>query len=256
MRRLQLTVILIASSLGMAHAAENNATVVGGLDFGFKKLRLEVGKDSNGEGGGSFHPSYVTINPNFALGYKSFYASLSYDKSISADPGIGSDNNGAAATLLDFSRIDTTLTFGYRLNQSFSIFAGYTKGANEFTETSVNTVLVVKEINYTEKGPFAGVAYTSTFGDKGTLGLSLGYAKLDGELKIVTHGGPAKPDQISKGDNTGLSYSVTWSGPLTGSMNYRAGLKGTRYKMPAGPDNPQDITERYTTFFLGLVNYF
>jgi len=261
MRRLQLTLILIAAGLGTAQAAENNVAVVGGLDFGFKDMRLDFA--SAGE---VFNPFFVTINPSIVLGYKSFYAGLSYDKSISAEPSTGQALDMTSgvpiptATITDYSRADSTFTLGYRLNQSFSLFAGYTQGASKFTETRVVatpppppptiTTLVVTDIDYTETGPFAGVSYSKTFGDKGTLGLSIGYAQLDGDLKRSIL--PGTNVARLKGDTTGLSYGMTWSGPLTGSLGYRVGLKATQYKTK----DLDELTERYTSFFLGIVNYF
>lgn len=157
MRRITLALVLIVIGMGTSRAAESDVTVVGGMDFGFKQLRLDTG-----DGRDTFSPFYVTINPNIVLGYKSFYARLSYDKSISSDPetgqGSGPITGNPTATTLDFSRTDSTFTLGYRLNQSFSIFAGYTKGANEFTETRADVVLIVTDIEYTTTGPFAGVA--------------------------------------------------------------------------------------------------
>ncbi len=245
MRRLQLSLMLIASSLGMAHAAESNVTIVSGLDFGFKTLRLDTGR-----GGDVFRPSFVTINPSIVLGYRSFYAGLSYDKSVSADPDIGATvlAGTPTATVTDYSRTDSTFTLGYRLNQSFNLFAGYTEGANKFNTTVFGGGLIA--IDYTEKGPFAGVAYTKTFGDKGSLGMSIGYAKLDGDLKVDIP--PNVEFFRAKGDTTGLSYGLTWSGPLTGSLSYRVGVKAIRYEMK----DPVDLTERYTNFFFGIMNYF
>src|SRR5712692_3002426 len=243
MRRLILTLLLIAAGLGTAHGAESDVTVVGGLDFGFKKLRLDTGS-----GAGVFNPSFVTINPNIVLGYSSFYASLSYDKSVSADPEIGQLAGSTIATVTDYSRTDSTFTLGYRLNQSFNLFAGHTEGANKFNTTVFGGGLIA--IDYTEKGPFAGVAYTKTFGDKGSLGMSIGYAKLDGDLKVDIP--PNVEFFRAKGDTTGLSYGLTWSGPLTGSLSYRVGVKAIRYEMK----DPVDLTERYTNFFFGIMNYF
>ncbi|HLQ27006.1 MAG TPA: hypothetical protein VK138_14160 [Acidiferrobacterales bacterium] len=261
MRRLTLTLLLIAVGLGTAHGAESDVTIVSGLDFGFKDMRLDFTSASN-----VFNPSFVTINPSIALGYKSFYASLSYDKSISADPSTGQAldmTSGApipTATITDYSRADSTFTLGYRLNQSFSLFAGYTQGASNFTETRVVTTpavpspsittLIVTDVEYTETGPFAGVGYSKTFGDKGTLGLSIGYAQLDGELQVAVH--PGTKVTRFKGDTTGLSYGLTWSGPLTGSLGYRVGVKATKYQTK----DLDDLTERYTSFFLGITNYF
>lgn len=250
MRRITLVLVLVATGMGAAHAAESGVTVVGGMDFGFKQLSLDTGG-----GGDTFSPFYVTINPNIVLGYKSFYAGLSYDKSISADPETGQAPSSIGpvptATILDFARTDSTFTFGYRLNRSLSLFTGYTKGANEFTETRFDVTLIVTDIEYTTTGPFAGVAYSKTFGDSGTLGLSIGYAKLDGKLKFTVQPGAASSGDV-KGDATGISYGLTWSGPLTESLGYRIGVKGIRYEM----EDPADITERYTNIFIGIVNYF
>ncbi|MFL6624666.1 MAG: hypothetical protein ACJ8NR_18905 [Sulfurifustis sp.] len=248
MRKTLLAAVLVAAA-GSANA--DDITVVGGFDFGFKKLHLDTGGGSN-----IFNPGFNTINPSVALGYKSFYAILSYDTSISAEPGI-SDAGSVSADVLDFSRTDSTVTLGYRINDSFNLFAGYTKVANHFTETRLvtdfmgNFFFTVTLIDYTEAGPFAGVAYTKRFADKGSLSLSLGYAKLDGTLKFEVH--PSGSTDEVTGDTTGLSYGLTWSGTLTGSLGYRVGIKGTQYKMKA---SDSDITERYTNLFIGITNYF
>lgn len=248
MRRITSASVLIAVGLGTAHAAESDITVVGGMDFGFKQLRLDTG-----DGRDTFSPFFVTISPNIVLSYKSFYAGLSYDKSISSDPEIGQEPSGVGptATTLDFARTDSTFTLGYRLNQSFNAFTGYTKGANEFTETRATIVLFVTEIDYSTEGPFAGVAYSKSFGNKGTLGLSVAYAKLDAELTFTFRPSAGGSTDV-EGDVTGLSYGLTLSGPLTESLGYRIGIKATRYEM----DDPGDITERYTNIFIGIVNYF
>lgn len=247
MRRSLLGLMLVVAGLGVARAEENDLTVVGGVDFGFKKLRLDVDRARS-----SFSPSYVTINPTLGLSYKSFYASASYDKSLGIGPGDDEveGGSGPTASTLDFSRADTTYTLGYRLNPSFSVFVGHTRGVSQFTDTTFDTTLIVTRTVYSETGPFAGVAYTKAFGDKGSLGLSVGYAKLDGEFEQLFR--PGAGTFTVEGDITGLSYGVTWSGALTGSLGYRIGVKATRYKM----EEPLDIIERYTNIFLGIANYF
>jgi hypothetical protein len=246
MRWIALASILIATSLGTVRAADSETTVVGALDFGFKTLHLDTGSAGN-----VLNPSYASINPSVALGYQSFYASLSYDRSLGADPSTGQTmvSGTPTATLVNFSRTDSTFTLGYRLGD-FSLFAGYTKGANHFTQTTSFIVQFATDIDYTETGPFAGFAYTKTFRDKSSLGFSVGYAKLDGELRTFTR--PTNTLSEVKGDNTGLSYGLTWSGSLTGSLGYRVGVKATRYEMK----DPGNITERYTNIFVGITNYF
>lgn len=246
MRRMLLASMLIAAGLATAHAADSDSVVVGGFDFGFKTMHLDPRN-----GGNVLDTSYVSVNPSVAWGYKSFYASLSYDRSIAADPTIGQTTGATpSATWSDFSRTESTFTLGYRLNDAVSLFTGYTKGANHFTQMGAALVLVATEIDYTETGPFVGVAFNVNVRDKGNLGLSVGYAKLDAKLQIVAHPGGATTEVT--GDSTGLSYALTWSGTLTGSLGYRVGAKSTSYDM----DDPGQVTERFNSIFLGITNYF
>jgi hypothetical protein len=247
MRRITFALLLIAFGLSAANAADSDdVTVVGGLDFGFKKLRLDFdGTD------GAFSPSFVTINPNLGLSYDSFYASLSYDTSISAESTSGTDPIFGAGTKTDYSRTDSTFTLGYRLNQWFSLFAGYTYGVSKANVSGAFLVSTVRDIEFKEVGPFAGAAFSMTFGNIGTLGLSVGYAKLNGELSRVDHPSRSVDFQV-EGDTEGFSYGLAWSGPLTGSLGYRVGLKSTRYET----QDLRNLTERYTSLFLGISNYF
>ena len=246
MRSLLLASMLIAAGLATAHAADSDSVIVGGFDFGFKTMHLDPRN-----GGNVLDTSYVSINPNVAWGYKSFYSSLSYDRSIAADQSIGQTMGATpSATLADFSRSESTFTLGYRVNDTISLFTGYTKGANHFTQTGAALVLVATEIDYTETGPFVGFALNLNVRDKGNLGLSVGYAKLDAKLQIVARPGGATTEVT--GDSTGLSYALTWSGTLTGSLGYRVGVKTTSYDM----DDPGQVTERFNSFFLGITNYF
>jgi hypothetical protein len=249
---------LVAGS-GVARAEdEGGIAVVAGLDFGFKAFKLLV------PDGNSFNASYVDINPTLALGYGRFYANFSYDKTIDANSRITSDGNTAptaSADQLDFSRSDTTVTLGFRLTPSLNAFAGYTKGKNRFLETRVDvdpvngSTLAISDIRYNSDGPFIGTSYTRSYGEKGSLSLSLAYGWLQGELRIKEYGGGNPPSSGAiTGDTQGVSVGATWTGPLTGNLSYRYGLKWTQYKLTGGGDF--DLTERYTTLFFGISNYF
>jgi hypothetical protein len=242
MHRQIIALALVVVSVGTARADEDSLTVVGGMDFGFKKLHLDTGS-----GAGAFNPSFVTINPNVTLAYNSFYAILSYDRSISAEPETGGTSS---ATVTDYSRTDSTFALGYRLNPSFNLFVGYTEGVNRFVTTTANVILIATDTTYTEKGPFAGASYTRAFGDTGNLTLSAAYGWLKGDLKVDVR--PGSGSGSVTGDTKGLSLGLTWSGPLTGSLGYRVGLKGTWYEMK----DPITIKERYTDLFVGILNYF
>ena len=259
MRRITLALVLVASSFGAA-AADGEMTVVGGFDFGFKKLRLDFDRADN-----AFTPSFVTINPNIGWSYDSFYASLSYDKSISAESTSGVDPTFGLGTKTDYSRADSTFTLGYRINPSFSLFAGYTHGVSKFNVTGTRLIVTdpntnppevelftnVTDIEFKETGPFAGAAFNVTFSNQSTLGLSIGYAKLDGELSRRSQPSAATDFEVN-GDTEGFSYGLTLSGPMTGSLGYRLGLKSTRYET----DDLNGLTESYSSIYLGVMNFF
>lgn len=198
MSRKMIALLMAVLGASVAHADDGEMTVVGGIDLGFKKLMLDTGA------GDKFSPSFMTVNPNIVLGYKSVYAGLSYDSTVHAEHGMERDQSSGLGYTFDYDRSDTTFTLGYRLNQSFALFTGYTEGKNTFFLELPAVVLNGKKIDYKESGPFAGISYSATFGSKGTLGLSVGYAKLNGELTTVVF--PSGVTGSVTGDATGYSY--------------------------------------------------
>jgi hypothetical protein len=253
MRRIVFILLLCASGPGVVHAADE-AMIVGGIDFGFKSLRLDFDRADN-----AFTPSFVTINPNLGLSYGGFYASLSYDRSISAESISGVDAAFGLGTSTDYARTDSTFTLGYRINPSFSLFAGYTHGVSTFNVTGSRllfttppeVVIGVTDVEFKETGPFAGAAYNMSFANQHTLGLSVGYAMLDGELS--RHSQPTGLGDFEvDGDTEGFSYGLTLSGPLTGSLGYRVAFKSTRYET----QDLDGLTESYNSFYIGVMNFF
>jgi hypothetical protein len=249
MRRLLPALLLVMSGLNTAHSDQSDVTIVGGLDFGFKKLKLDTGDDQ----GRDLRNTFITLSPNIGVAYKSFYATASVEQSIQSPTQVGTEGNGTTANLQEFSRSESTLSFGYRLAPSFSVFGGFTKTGIDVVETTTESNnLKAKQITYVEHGPFVGASYNKSFGDKGTLAVSVAYAALDSRIKFVDHPGGVDLEQTQDGDNTGLSYGLTWSGSLTGSLGYRLGLKAVRYEM----ESALGLEERYVNFFFGISNYF
>jgi hypothetical protein len=251
--------ILLLSLSGPAQAADSEVTVVGALDFAFKDLTLE----SPGGGGAQFNTTLITINPGVAVAYRRVYVNINFDKSIDSASTTQIENGLPA--MLTMSRSDAVLTLGYRVFDSVSLYAGWLSGEigayliGERQTAGLGTyVFYTQEISYTEKGPFAGIAFAHNFSDKGSVSISVAYAKLDGEISQTRYTGGATPGTAydnNGSDVKGLSYSLIWTGPLNGSMSYRLGVKSTRYEGDAIGSEP-GINEYYTSLFLGLTNTF
>lgn len=250
--------IPLLSLTAPAQAADSEVTVVGALDFAFKDLTLE----SPG-GGGTFNTTLTTINPGVAIAYGRVYANINFDKSIDSAATTQVENNLPA--MLTMSRSDTVLSLGYRVLDSVSLYAGWLSGeigaylAGERQTGGPGTyAFYTQEISYTEKGPFAGIAFSHGFGDKGSVSFSVAYASLNGEISQTRFTGGAAPNILYSNDSSdvkGLSYSLIWTGPLNGSMNYRLGVKSTRYEGDILGGQP-GINEYYTSLFFGLTNTF
>lgn len=258
MRRSVLFLLIPLFSLtGPTQAADSEVTVVGALDFAFKDLTLE----SAGGGGPKFNTTLTTINPGVAIAYRRFYTNINFDKSI--DSAATTQVENGLPSMLTMSRSDTVLTLGYRVLDSVSLYAGWLSGdigAYLNGERDVGTpTFYTQEISYTEKGPFAGIAVSHNFGDKGSVSFSVAYAKLDGEMSQTRYTGGATPGTTYDNGNVdvkGLSYSLIWTGPMNGSMNYRLGVKSTRYEGDAAGGGATNLDEYYTSLFFGLTNSF
>jgi len=262
-----MAVLAAVAATGPARVDAAEFLAVGSLDFAFKDLKIEAGEARRTE----FNTMLTTLNPNLVLAYGNFYASLGYDKSIDSETVTQLDD--ALPSALTMSRSDITATVGYRVFSFLSVFAGWLKGdtgvylsgstnnpdSGATTPIPPNTPIVsyTQEINYIEQGPFAGLALSYAF-SKGSLSFSAAYASLNAELSQDRYYATTPlftRSETFKTDSKGLSYSLVWTGQLTGSMHYRVGAKYTRYEGDPLPGSGS-IDETYTLYFLGITNYF
>jgi len=271
MRTLSVATVATLALFAQTASAESDLLVVGSLDFSYKELTLTPGQNA------PFTTTLTNINPAATMAYKGFYASLGYDRSLGSQSTTNIDNNGLA-TSIQMSRSDFVVTLGYRAFDFLNIFAGWLHG-----DTGAHTeglrkerpggadllVYSIQDISYIEQGPFAGVSLSYGFANKGSLAFSIAYAALQGDLTIAHEykdlatgpdTGKYSEYNVSKADVQGLSYSLIWTGTLTGSMNYRVGAKFTSYRGDSiesqGGSTDEGIKEKYTTYFIGLSNFF
>jgi hypothetical protein len=256
-RRFLFLPILLLSLGGPAQAADSEVTVVGALDFAFKDLSIQPGR------GSELETSLVTISPGLTWAYGRFYTSVSFDKSI--DAANVTQISDAQPSSITMSRSDITATLGFRVTDYLSIFAGWLKGDTAAHIVGYRSapfppgnVFFTQDISYIEHGPFAGFAISHAFGDKGSLSFAAAYASLSADF-TETVNYATDPMTIrytpASTESKGLSYGLTWTGPLTGNLNYRLGAKLTRYDGEDIP-NSEAIDEQYTVYFLGISNYF
>lgn len=160
--------------------------------------------------GGKLSASNKTVNMGLTSTLGDYYLSFQgewFGKSYLQD--------GAEFTSVE--REDETLTVG-KVYDRFNVFLGYTD-----SETKDD---VLGEFHF-DTGFFLGGGYDFPVG-KSRLGLSIGYANLDGEIFKDTVG------LIESGKTRGLSYQVGISGPFRKDMGYKIFTRYRSYEFDSG----------------------
>lgn len=257
-------------SVGTASAQDWQFTAAPALDFAFKKSDssfLFFGVPYSTEWTGS--PSYTAFVPSLAMSFGPIYSAISYDNPLAAWHSTSADFVSSTFNDTTYSRKEATLTVGYRTPWSVNAFLGYVHGRSEQTTVSYAPCNAFPcspdpaTFTFDERGLYLGASYSRQFGDKGTLSVSGAYGLMDGKMEILDTSGTVTLTSKSPGYSLGLS----WTGPLTGSMVYRTGLKVTKYTFQfdeiafGGPPTsiPKDwyeLEEMIYTFTIGFANYF
>jgi len=207
------------------------------------------------------------INLGTTLTYNRLFMDVSVQSTL-MEPDINEDGEkpvGIDSTNRDYTRDtqlerqDYTLSFGYMMNNHFSIFAGYQYGDTSYDWTEkihdkdkgdVGTVR--KNNEFLTGGPFIGVA-TNWQTKLGTLGLSLAVADLDG--KITTHRkheeGKSTITKLHKRERTekvsssttGVKVGLNWNAPPISSipgLSYGVSLDWFSYEFDSKKGSFQD----------------
>jgi hypothetical protein len=260
--RIALALLLGAPACALAQQELALSTSV---DLNYKRMTLE---QSNGLASVVYKPDLWTLNVSPSLAYRGFFLSIGLERSL-GDASTHTRQQ-ATAVLPDFfidarvQRSENTITLGYGVTPSISVFAGWLRNTTEMwsTGTSLSAAYVVTGAStYTENGPYLGVGYAHRFDNRGTLSTSLAYTFAKGHADaqaIATAGGASLYSESSAdGDVRGTSLGASWSAPLTGSLYYRLGVKVTRYRFTfqtSGYDTT--AKQNYNAFIIGVANYF
>ena len=207
-----LATLLIA--MNPIYAKENQSS---GWQFypsaGFGWHQLEFDRPD-----GTLSASYQTLNFGLTATLNDFFVSFNGE-------WLGKSNFQNEDEFTSVEREDNTLTVG-KVFDRISVFGGYTKA-----ETKDD---FLGEFHFDE-GFFIGAGYNFPMG-KSNLGVSLGYANLDGEIFEDEVG------VIESGKTKGLSYRINYSGPFRKDMGYKIFARFRSYEFTSdGVTTDKDI---------------
>lgn len=171
-----------------------------------------------------------------------FFASASVELPLGESSYTRTQSADGRTTTGDLSRLDASLTVGYRLLQGWSVFAGYKYGETELDADYLPELGLPSDLKntYEEDGFFVGTSYAFPIGSVGLLSFSVAYADLDADWsqsgsfdQTISQGGPgevAGPTDYS-GDADGFSYSIEWSGSISDSLQYSLAARYQKYEL-------------------------
>lgn len=250
--------ILPAVALGQDSVSFSTA-----VDLNYKKLNLTVISNTPfGSVTSEFKPQLWTLGISPSVAYQGFFLALAAERTVSEGTTSGPSSTSGWFDRRD-SRDENSVTAGYNVWRWVSLFAGYmNNNTRTTTVTYSGSTAFIGDSKYTEKGPYYGLALSHRFAGGSSLGASYALARADGKLSsrsMSSTGATTISDR--EGDVKGTSFGLSWSAPLTGSLFYRIGYKGTRYDFDttftfASTTQQQSTRRDYDAFFIGIANYF
>ena len=245
-----------------AFAAEDELSFSAGLDFSRKTLTMSVTAPQISVTGPVL-VTYATDTPLWSMGisptisYKRLFASVSIDSSLGAGTATSFHRQASGYTADTITNLSTTrsersATVGYNIWGGLSLFAGRLvntteRQAQSYTPTGLTSGdTEASRITYTEKGPYAGIAYSHAIGN-GSINASV--ARLNGNGSTSTRN--SRETQLGEGTVRGNSFGIGWTAPLTQDIVAKLGYRSTRYKfsytLPPGSIPTAPPTESFTT---------
>ncbi len=146
-------------------------------------------------------------------------------------------------------RQEYTVTAGYSLFESGSVFIGYRKGKLNSKGIANSTFL------FESDGPFVGANYGIIANEDGVLAVNIAYADLEASLEETIFGFPIP---ATGGDGDGLKAGISWRAELT--ENWRYSVSVDRYRYSTNLTNQfgvnSEMVEEESTIKVGISTSF
>lgn len=182
-------------------------------------------------------------NLSFASADTPYFLDLSYQTSI--DDGTEHSLFDGTSGLAPFDRSEFSVTLGYRLSKTSSMFTGYRTSTNTY-ENNVNS----SSLDFTASGIFAGMSLGKAAGDNSAISVSAAAAFMSGELSGI--------DDLNIGvngtaDNTfGYKLSTSYSYFITDGAAIKLSLTYQLYEYTGWSGGIADLEEEITSAGIGF----
>jgi len=177
--------------------------------------------------------------------------SFAGEDELDLDAVVGGVNANNVVQDVDFDRIETAVTLGYRVTDQFATFVGFRYADANFDGSgSLGAVSVDLSTTLNHLGPFIGVGYVvpkTIFNGSFVGNAALAY--LDGELENDIESNALVNDASFDVDGAAIGYNVglSWVAPLTNQLKLVLGADVAQYNFE-DDDNQTDFDELIARF--------
>lgn len=215
-----------------------------------RKLAFDVQGDSNIHSTGFLGGLGATVATGHFFGDIYYQSSLNETVYSSQEQTLSSNNINALGDV-DAQHSDWAISLGYRINEQWSVFAGYKSGKTEWdqsfqTNRPAPDSRVVQDGNYNlefeQDGPFIGTAYSFLIGP-GALTIKAAYAYLDGThtadfnsvCRPPNDNCPSAPIPVLQrinlsGNSNAFSFGLSWTQSLADNLGLSIGANYQQYE--------------------------
>lgn len=172
--------------------------------------------------------------------YKRFYTHIFTERNLSPTQ---ERTTNLVANTIHFERKDSSISLGYALNSTISVFTGYKMGETAITALD-GSDLQGNFIRLSAKGGFIGAGAGFPI-NKGILSFSAGFAWMQATYKQSN-------EASTKGNATGASLSIHWQAPITDKLAYEVGLFRHSYFYDKLDQSEGSINEHIVSIRAGL----
>ncbi|GGF53493.1 hypothetical protein [Alteromonas lipolytica] len=251
--------VALSTALFVSGSLADGITIIPSMEFGQTHYSLGFKGDfplpvGITEVDNQFSESGSVYKFNLTFAYNKIYLDLS--SSVTADmqfvqvvPEVPAIESWAG------DRKEYTVTAGYSIFESGSVFIGYRKGKLQSKGLAPTNGLAQSTFLFESDGPFIGANYGIIANEDGVLAVNIAYADLEASLEETIFGFPIP---ATGGDGDGLKAGISWRAELTDNLRYSVSVD--RYQYTTNLSNQLGVNskmvEEESTIKVGISSSF
>ena len=233
-------IVLLTSQTNLATANELN--LYPEIGVGWRNYDYQVNSKV-------FDTNFPSIKFGLTGAYGKLFSNISFETNLSTGSSQVSSKFQTLGDTAEIKRDDLSVTIGYKVWDSLSIFSGYKYGNSDIDIASLS-LNSQNSFEIIANGFFTGVSYALNIGP-GNIGIKGSYAWIDSELDTN--------NVDYDGEGNGYNVGAKWIAPLAGKVFYSVDIDYHSYEyddLRSNGNSFADIEENQISGRIGILYQF